>query len=221
MTRKIDATRPFYAVVGAGDLAVEFARNATADVQARFSKVDLEPKALRDQARTLVTARIDELTEDAKEARTSAEKAAKDAREAAEKAAKDAREAAEKRAKGARTQVEAYVNEAVAEVTETYGDLATRGRDLVARIRRQQATQDAKAATKSVTTKAKTAKTQTKKSAEGTASTAKAASKSTSQSAKKTAGTAKRNAKSTTTSAKKAASASTKAAGDAADKVGD
>ena len=50
MTRKIDATRPLYAVVGAGDLAVEYARKSTADVQARFAKIELEPKALRDQA---------------------------------------------------------------------------------------------------------------------------------------------------------------------------
>ena len=210
MARKIDATRPFYAVVGAGDLAVEYARNATADVQARFGKVELEPKALRDQARTVVTARLDGLTEDAKEARTQVETRAK-----------EARTQVETRAKEARTQLESYVNEAVAEVTETYGDLATRGRDLVARIRRQQATQDAKAATKSTVARAKSARTQTTKSAKASAGTTKAAGKSASQSAKKTAGTAKRSTKATTTSAKKAASASAKAAGDAAEKVGD
>src|SRR5512139_219075 len=206
MTRKIDATRPLYAVVGAGDLAVEYARNATADVQARFAKIELEPKALRDQARTVVTARIDGLTTDAKEARSTVESRVK-----------DARTTAETRAKEARTQLETALNDAVAEVNETYGELAVRGKDLVARIRRQQATQDAKAATKSTVTRAKTAKTQTKKSAKGTAGTAKAATKSTAGSAKKTAGTAKRAAKSTSTSAKKAASATTKAAGDAAE----
>ena len=52
---KFDATTPFYAAVGAGDLAVSFARTAAADVQARFAKVELEPKVLRDQAVTLVT----------------------------------------------------------------------------------------------------------------------------------------------------------------------
>ena len=221
MTRKIDATRPLYAVVGAGDLAVEYARNATADVQARFAKIELEPKALRDQARTVVTARIDGLTTDAKEARSTVESRAKEARETVESRVKEARTTAETRAKEARTQFETYVNEAVSEVTETYGELAVRGKDLVARIRRQQATQDAKAATKSTVAKAKTAKTQTKKSAKGTAGTAKAASKSTADSAKKTAGTAKRATKSTSTSAKNAASATTKAAGDAAEKVGD
>jgi Mg-chelatase subunit ChlI len=208
--KKIDATRPLYAVVGVTDLAVEIARNYTADVQARFadvqtrvSKIELEPKALRDQARTLVVSGIDELNEDVKGACTTVES----------------------RAKEARTQVEAYVNEAVAEVTETYGDLAVRGRKLVERIRRQQATQDAQAATKTTVAKAKTAKTQTTKSAKSSASATKSAAKTTTKrataSAKKTAGTAKSNAKATTTSAKKAAEATAQAATDAAEKVGD
>ena len=162
MTRKIDATRPLYAVVGAGDLAVEYARKSTADVQARFAKIELEPKALRDQAVTVVSTRIDELGEDAKGARSTVESRAK-----------EARSTVESRAKETRAQIEAYVNGTVSEVTETYGDLAERGRNLVARVRRQQATQDAKAAAKTTTAKAKTAKTQTTKSAKGTASTAK------------------------------------------------
>ena len=63
---KIDATRPFYAVVGAGDLAVELARSTATDVQTRFAKVELEPKSLRDQAVTIVATRTEELTKDAK-----------------------------------------------------------------------------------------------------------------------------------------------------------
>lgn len=187
MTAKIDATRPLYAVVGAGDLAVEYARNFTAEAQARFSKIELEPQALRDQAVTVVSTRIDELAEDAK---------------------------------GARTQVEAYLNETVTEVNETYGELAARGRNLVGRIRRQQATQDAKASAKTTTAKAKTAKTQTTKSAKSTGATAKSAAKTTGDSAKKTAGTAKTSGKSATTAAKNTAQNTTKAASDAADKVG-
>ena len=119
MPLKIDATRPFYAVVGAGDLAVEAARTYAldaqvrlAEVQTRLAKADIEPKALRDQARTIVISRVDELAEEAKELPT---------------------------------KVELYVNEAVAELNETYGDLAARGRDLVARVRRQQSTRDAQA----------------------------------------------------------------------------
>ena len=151
MAPKIDATRPFYAVVGAGDLAVEYARTAATDVQARISKVDIEPKALRDQARTIVVTRVEELTEEANSA---------------------------------------------------YGDLASRGKSLVNRIRKQQATKDTKTAANTTVAKAKTTKTQT------------------ANSAKKTAGTAKSNVKSTTTSAKKTAAAGTDAATSAADKVG-
>ena len=191
-TKKIDATRPLYALVGVTDLAVEYARNAAAEAQTRFAKVDIEPKALREQALTVVASRIDELAEDAKEAPAKVEAYAEKAR----------------------TQVESYLNDTVAEMNETYGELAVRGRDLVARIRRQQATQDAKAATRTTVAKAKTAKTQTARSAKASTATTKAT-------VKRTAGTAKRSTKATTTSAKKAASATTRAVGDAAEKVGD
>ena len=73
MAVKIDATRPLYAVVGAGDLAVELARTAANDVTSRFAKVELQPKALRDQARTVVSTRIDVLAEDAKGAQAKVE----------------------------------------------------------------------------------------------------------------------------------------------------
>lgn len=186
--KKIDATRPLYVVVGVGDLAVEIARSYTADVQARFAKVELEPKALRDQAITAVNSRLAEISEDAKQAPT---------------------------------RVGSYVNETVAEVTETYGDLATRGRDLVSRIRRQQATQDAQAAAGTTVAKAKTARTQTTKSAKRTTGAAKQNASNTAQAAKKTGATAKTNAKATTTAAKKSAAATTRATADAAEKVGD
>src|ERR671919_655027 len=66
MAPKIDATRPFYVVVGVGDLAVEYARTAATDVQTRFAKVELEPKALRDQAMSVFNTRVEELTTEAK-----------------------------------------------------------------------------------------------------------------------------------------------------------
>jgi heparin binding hemagglutinin HbhA len=210
MSDKKTATRPLHAVVGATDLVVKHARNYGADVQARLadvqsrvSRIELEPKALRDQARTLVISGIDGVNGEVKDARASVES----------------------RAKEARTQVEGYVNGAVAEATETYGDLAARGRKLLERVRNQQTTHDAQAAAQTTVAKAKTARTQTTKSAKATTSTAKTAAKSTarktSQSAKKTAGTAKSNAKATSTSAQKTAATTANAAGDAAEKVGD
>ena len=206
---KIDATRPFYAVVGVGDLAVEYARTTATDVQARFSKVELEPKALRDQARTVVVSRVDELAEGAKGAQAKFEARAADFQSDAKKLP---------------AKVESFVNETVAEATETYEDLAARGKDLVARIRRQQATQDAKAAANTTAAKAKTAKTQTSNSAQGSGTavknSAQNAAKTGTAAAKNTGSTAKRNVKATSTSAKKTASATTRATTDAASKVG-
>lgn len=206
MTLKIDATRPFYAVVGAGDAAVEFARTYANDVSTRFAEIDLEPKALRDQARTIVVAGVDELTKDAKEAQARLE-------------ARVADISAD--AKSFPGRVESFTNETVSELSEAYVDLAARGRDLVTRIRKQQATQDAKAAGKTTVAKAKTARTQTAKSAKSSATTAKNAAGTTTSAAKKTGATAKRNTKATTTSAKKAASATAQATTDASQKVGD
>jgi chaperonin cofactor prefoldin len=194
---KVDS-RPLYAVVGAGDFVVERARTAATDVQARLTEVqarlgdvqarladiDLQPGSLRDQARTRVTSRVDEFQAEAKTLPTRAQKL-----------------------------VDEYTKEfdkAVAELNDTYEDLATRGRTVVTWIRRQQATQDAKAAAETTKAKAKTTRTQTAKSARSTAS-----------SAKSTAGTAKRGAKATRTSASNAASAAAKATSDGASKVGD
>ncbi|MEP7088478.1 MAG: hypothetical protein ABI776_00115 [Nocardioidaceae bacterium] len=114
------------------------------------------------------------------------------------------------------SRVEALVNDYVAELSETvddlnkqYVDLAARGRILVNKIRRQQATQDATAQAKTTVSRAKATKTSTKKSAETAAS-------STSRTAK----TAKSSAKATGTSAKKTASATKRAVADAAAKTG-
>ncbi len=179
-TSKVNPTRPFYAAVGGVDAAVAAARTGLNDVQTRLndvqtrlSKVEREPKALVDQGRTVVVTRVDELRDEAK---------------------------------NLPSRVEAKINELLAELNGTvddlnkqYVELALRGQTLVARIRRQQATQDLKAEAKKTTTRAKTTATQ----------------------AKKTADTAKRSAKATGTSAKKTASAAKKATTDAADKTGD
>jgi heparin binding hemagglutinin HbhA len=161
-TTKANPTRPFYAAVGGVDIAVAFARTGLSDVQTRLSKVDLEPKALADQGRTLVVARVDEL---------------------------------QKEAKVLPSRFEAKVNELVAglngtvdDLNKQYVELAVRGKNLVARIRRQQATQDLKAETKKTVTRAKTTTTQAKKAA----STAKSSAKATRTSAKKTATAAKK-----------------------------
>jgi len=203
---KLDATRPLYAVVGVGDLAVEYARTAATDVQARFSKVELEPKVLRDQARTVgdqartvVVTRVEGLTEDAKEAQAKFEALVAEF---------------QSDAKALPAKVENFVNETVAEFTGSYDELAARGKDLVTRVRKQQSTVDVKAAAKTVVAKAKTTRTQTTKSAKNATETIEAA-------ANDTATTVQSNVKATGTSASKTVSAAADATTDAATKVGD
>ena len=168
-TAKANPIRPLYAAVGGVDVAVAKARTGLTDVQTRLTdvqtrlaNVDVEPKALVGQGRTLVVARVDEL---------------------------------QKTASALPARVEAKINELVAELGGTvedlnkqYVELALRGKVLVARIRKQQATQDLKAEAKKTTTRAKTTVTQAKK----TASTTKSSAKATGTTAKKTAGAAKK-----------------------------
>ena len=79
-----EATRPLYAAAGATDVVVGYVRDAFADLQKQFADVqkdvttritsiELEPKALRDQAVTVVTAQIDALSKDAKARREAIE----------------------------------------------------------------------------------------------------------------------------------------------------
>src|SRR5690349_23987170 len=65
-SNKVDPTRPFYAAVGGVDAAVAYARSGFGEAQTRFAKVDFEPRALANQGRTIVTARVDELQKEAK-----------------------------------------------------------------------------------------------------------------------------------------------------------
>ena len=128
------------------------------------------------------------------------------------------------------TKTVARVKESVNELTETvdewnqqYVDLAARGRTLVGRIRRQQATQDLKAETKKTTSRAKTTRTRAAKTADQATDSAKKATDSAKKSARATGAQAKStrsSAKATGTSAKKTASAAKKATQDAAAKTG-
>ncbi|WP_028636562.1 hypothetical protein [Nocardioides sp. URHA0032] len=199
---KTEATRPIYAGVGVTDLAVGFVREYVADVQKRFAGVqkdvqarvtglDLEPKALRDQAATVVSARVDALSKDAKARRTAIE----------------ARVA----------ELQSALNENVASVGDTYADLAKRGEILVGRIRNQESTKATVKSARTTTAKAKTTKTQASKA---TSTTAKKTAKKASTTAKKSSTAPKSSAKATATAAKKTASNAASATTDAASKVG-
>jgi hypothetical protein len=214
---KTEATRTFYAGAGVADLAVEAVRDYVADVQKKFAGVqkdvttrvadvqksvtalDLEPKVLREQAVTVVNARVDALSKDAK-----ARRAAIEARVAELQA----------EAKAYPAKVQALVNENVATAGDTYGDLVKRGETLVARIRRQESTQATVSSARTTTAKAKTTKTQATKATKSTA-------KKASTSAKKSASAPKKSAKATKTAATKTATSAAQATTDAATKVGD
>ena len=162
------------------------------DVQARFSDFELEPKALREQATTVVNQRVDALTKDAKARRAAVEARIEELQKA--------------------------LNENVSSVGDTYADLAKRGETLVERIRNQQSTKATVKSAKTTSAKAKTTKTQASKA---TKTTAKKTAKKASTTAKKSSTAPKSSAKATATAAKKTATNAAFAATDAAEKVGD
>jgi hypothetical protein len=197
--KKIADSGAIEAFVGAADLAVKKMREASADVSARASAID--PKALAGQAQARVASAPEQLK--AFPAKAQATVAA-----APEQLTK------------AQAKAQAVVGEAVASALTAYGDLTSRGNDLVGRVRRQKATEDLKAQASTTASHAKATATTAKKSAATTGSTAKSAAKKTTSTAKKSAAKTKTSAKSTTTSAKKTVSAAKQAASDAADKTG-
>jgi hypothetical protein len=204
------ATKPVYAGVGVTDLAVERVREYVSDVQKSVRKIDLEPQALAGQAATVVNARVDAISKDAKARRT----------------------AVEKRVAELQAEALALPGKLQASVEEAYGDLVTRGETLVTRIRKQESTKATTTAAKTTTAKAKTTKTQATTATKSTAKKSTSGAKKTTATAKKSASTAKKtaakksapvksSAKATTTAATKTAAAATEAVTDAAAKVGD
>jgi heparin binding hemagglutinin HbhA len=161
----IDPTRAFYAAVGGVDVAVAYARTGLAEAQSRLAEAQTR---LADAQNRLAAVDFEP---------------------------KGLVGGLQKEAKALPSRVEAIVNEYVTELGGTvddlnkqYADLADRGRTLVSRIRRQEATQEVAAQAKRTTARAKTATTQTRKAA----STAKSSAKATGTSARKTASATKK-----------------------------
>ncbi|MEV5964664.1 hypothetical protein AB0L70_23025 [Kribbella sp. NPDC051952] len=152
---------PFYAIAGAGDLAVEKFRAVSEDVTARFAKLD--QKTLQTEltkAQSELTKRFDAIVADAMTAPAKLRELPKTA--------------------------QAGFTVVLGQAEETYEDLAGRGKDLVERIRHQKATEDLVAQAKTTVSKAKATRTTAKK----TADTATRNVKATATSARKTAKTA-------------------------------
>lgn len=126
---------------------------------------------------------------------------------------------------------QAALADALSNAFGTYGNLATRGREVVERIRTQQATEDLRRQAGSTASQAKATSTTARKAAGSTArsarssaaktgSTARSATGSTASTARSSASRTKTSAKATTTSAKRTASTAKKATTAAAGKVG-
>jgi heparin binding hemagglutinin HbhA len=176
-TTKIPAT-PFYALAGAGDLAIEKLREVREDVTARVAALkdkDVQSELSKRQV------------EFAKALNKRFETLAADARTVP---------AQLRELPGF---VQTTVTTVVDQAEATYDELADRGKDLVTRIRKQQATEDLVAQAKTTVSKVKATRTSAGKAADAASS----------------------NAKATATSARKTAKTATKSAGDAASKIGD
>ena len=110
--------------------------------------------------------------------------------------------------------------EVTGRVDDVYGDMLTRGRKVVGRIRRQKSTQDLKKEATTTVRRTKATATTAKKSASATGTTAKRAAKRTTTTAKKNAAATRRTAKGATTSARKTTTTAVQATQAAASKVG-
>jgi hypothetical protein len=110
--------------------------------------------------------------------------------------------------------------EAVERAEDTYGDLVRRGRSVVGRIRRQQASQDLEASAPNTVSRTKAATTTARRSATNTGTTAKRATGRTATTARKNAASTRTATKGAATSARKTAKAAGRAVEDGAAKVG-
>ena len=129
---KTQAVKPLYAVAGATELAYEFASGYTTvaqktaqerlnEVQKSISKLDRDPKALQGQAVSVINARLDELSKDAKKAQSRFEARVTEL---------------QKDAQALPGKLQTEIDDAVTELAQHYADLVDRGEKLVAAIRK-------------------------------------------------------------------------------------
>jgi hypothetical protein len=193
---KSEATRPIYAYVGVTDLAVEAVRGSVTDVQKRFNEVqtrvsdfDFEPKALRQQAVTIVNARVESIANQAQARRAAIEARVAELQELAKDTYTDlvvrGETLVERIRKQESTQAAVKSGKTTSAKAKTTRTQAGKGASATAKT----AKSSAQRAAKSTTTTAKKQSTRPKSSAKATATTAKktgaAATKATSQAAKK------------------------------------
>jgi len=153
------AAKPLYAGVGATDLAVEYVKEYVADVQKKFTEVQKDVQSRVAEVQKDVQTRFAGVQKNVKgfefEPKALREQTVTVVNSRVTELRTDAKVQAEK--------VQTLVNDNVATVTDTYGDLATRGEQLVARLRKQEAAAPAKPAAKKPAPKKSTAKKSTAK----------------------------------------------------------
>ncbi len=183
---KLDATKPFYALAGTADLAVERARKVATEVQTqldealtRVSKVEADPKVLGEIARKQVTEQLDAVLKEAKLAQIRIESRFTEL----QAELRSLLGKYEARAAEFRKEIEKAFDEQVA----AFSGLASRGETAVAKVRGESVPQKA-AAKKSQAKGAAATKSATAKStAAKNASTAKSTAAKKSSAAKSTA----------------------------------
>jgi hypothetical protein len=180
------AAKPLYAGVGVTDLAVEIVRDYVADVrkvlagyqkdvQKTVTGLDLEPKALRDQAVTVVNARVEALQADALAFPTRVQSAVNENVATVTGTYADLAERGEKLVSRVRNQESTKVTVSSARTTSAK-----------AKTTKTQGTK----ATKSTATKAKTTAKKTATNAKKSSGPARSSAKATTTAAKKTASSA-------------------------------
>jgi len=174
---------PLYAIAGAGDLAVEKLREVSEDVTTRFVALKDQPKTVQSELSKVQTELAKAQAELAKRFETLTAEA----------------KTMPAQLRELPSAVQASLTTVLGQAEDRYDELAVRGKDLVTRIRSQQATDDFEAQARSTVSKAKATRTTARKAANSTS----------------------RSAKASATSARKTAKTASKAAGDAATKVGD
>lgn len=109
--------QPLFAVAGASEAALDYARAYLIETQERLARVEFEPKA----ARSAVNARVDEISRDAKKAQARFEKRVNEL---------------QKDAKSFPGKVQVQFLAALTELVNSYVELADRGEKFVAAIRK-------------------------------------------------------------------------------------
>ena len=192
LVQTITRSKPFYVAAGATDLAVKTAR----EVPTKFSTVKIER---RDIEKAVARLQVEAVALPAR-AQATAVGLAEDVTGRADAV---------------------YENWARTPTADAvYEDLLVRGRKVVGRIRRQQATQDLKKDATTTVRRSKATATTAKKSAASTRTTAKRATKRTSTSARKGATSTRTSAKGAATAAKKTATSAVAATTAGAEKLG-